>query len=184
MTVEAGEVSRDRSRPVWSEFEARATARLPECHRLAAAIVGPDDAADVVQDALVDAWRALAGLRDPNAFEPWLRSIVVNRCRNHLRGRGRRGRGRRVRTIQLDAAASIAGEDTGSVRLAADQSDRLERAFHRLSPDHRAVLALRFTLDLPVRDVALTLGVPEGTVKSRLNAAITRLRSALKEDST
>lgn len=179
MTVEAGEVSHDRSRPVWSEFEARATSRLPECHRLAAAIVGPDYAADVVQDALVDAWRALAGLRDPNAFEPWLRSIVVNRCRNHLRGRGRR-----VRTIQLDAAASIAGEDTGSVRLAADQSDRLERAFHRLSPDHRAVLALRFTLDLPVRDVALTLGVPEGTVKSRLNAAITRLRSALKEDST
>jgi RNA polymerase sigma-70 factor (ECF subfamily) len=46
------------------------------------------------------------------------------------------------------------------------------------------VLALRFTLDLPVRDVALTLGVPEGTVKSRLNAAITRLRAALKEGST
>lgn len=179
MTVDAGEVSHDRSRPVWSEFEARATSRLPECYRLAAAIVGPDDAADVVQDALVDAWRALARLRDPNAFEPWLRSIVVNRCRNHLRSKGRR-----VRTIQLDAAASIPGEVAGSVRLTADQHDRLDRAFHRLSPDQRAVLALRFTLDLPVRDVALTLGVPEGTVKSRLNAAITRLRSALKEDLT
>lgn len=104
---------------------------------------------------------------------------MVNRCRDYLRGRGRR-----VRTIQVDAATSVAGEDIGSVRLAADQSERLERAFHRPSPDHRAVLALRFTLDLPVRDVALTLGVPEGTVKPRLNAAITRLRSALKEDST
>ena len=41
----------------WEAFEARAGASLPDCHRLAAAIVGPDDAADVVQDALVQAWR-------------------------------------------------------------------------------------------------------------------------------
>lgn len=169
----------DRSRPVWSEFEARATSRLPECHRLATAIVGADDAADVVQDALLDAWRAFHRLRDPTAFDPWLRSIVINRCRNHLRRRDRR-----VRTIHLEAAGSVVGEDAHGSGLPPEQFERLDRAYHRLSADHRAVLALRFTLDLRVRDIAMTLGVPEGTVKSRLNAAITRLRSALEEGST
>lgn len=179
MTVGAGDVAVDRPRPEWWDFEARATSRLPECHRLAAAIVGADDAADVVQDALLDAWRAFHRLRDPTAFDPWLRSIVINRCRNHPRRRRRR-----VRTIDLEAAGSVAADDAHGASLPLEQRDRLDRAYHRLSADHRAVLALRFTLDLPVRDIALTLGLPEGTVKSRLNAAITRLRSALEEGST
>lgn len=179
MTVEVGDVAGDRSRPVWSDFESMASARLHESVRLAAAIVGPDDAPDVVQDAFVEAWRHIDRLRDPAAFDPWLRSIVVNRCRNVLRTRDRR-----VRTIDLAAAGAVVGETGDESGLRAEQRDRLDRAFHRLSADHRAVLALRYTLDLQVRDIALTLHVPEGTVKSRLNAAITRLRVAVGEEST
>lgn len=177
MALEVGDVARERSRPVWSDFESMASDRLGDSVRLATAIVGPDDAPDVVQDALLEAWRHISRLRDPAAFDPWLRSIVINRCRNVLRTRDRR-----VRTIDL-AAGALARDIHGSgFRL--EQRDRLDRAFHRLSADHRAVLVLRYTLDLQVRDIALTLDVPEGTVKSRLNAAITRLRSAVGEEST
>ncbi len=156
-----------------------ASDRLADSVRLATAIVGPDDAPDVVQDALLEAWRHISRLRDPAAFDPWLRSIVNNRCRNVLRTRDRR-----VRTIDLKSAGTIASDDIHGSGLSPEQRDRLDRAFQRLSADHRAVLALRYTLDLQVRDIALTLHVPEGTVKSRLNAAITRLRSAVGEEST
>lgn len=161
----------------WEAFETRATACVPHAHRLAAAIVGPDDAADAVQDALVEAWRRLGSLRDPDRFEPWLRSIVINRCRNVLRARGRRPR---TTSIVPDQAP------TGGARSPELESvvlrDALDRAFQRLSAEHRTVLALRHTLDLPLGEMARTLGIPEGTVKSRLHAATERLRAAYEED--
>jgi RNA polymerase sigma-70 factor (ECF subfamily) len=60
--------------------------------------------------------------------------------------------------------------------------DALDHAFGALSAEHRTVLALRYTLDLPLTEIARTLGVPEGTVKSRLHAAVDRLRAAYEED--
>jgi RNA polymerase sigma-70 factor (ECF subfamily) len=162
--------------PTWDAFEARVAGCVPDAHRLAAAIVGPDDAADVVQDALLEAWRHLGSLRDPDRLEAWFRSIVANRCRNVLRARGRRPR---TGPIQPDAAgvgATDAPDEWVVVREALDQ------AFGRLSPEHRTVLALRYTLDLPLVDIARTLRVPEGTVKSRLHAAVARLRAAYEED--
>jgi RNA polymerase sigma-70 factor (ECF subfamily) len=110
--------------------------------------VGPDDAPDVVQDALLDAWRHISRLRDPAAFDLWLRSIVINRCRNLLRTRDRR-----VRTIDLRAAGTLTSDDTQGGGLRPELRDRLDRAFHRLSADHRAVLVLRYTRDYePRRD--------------------------------
>ncbi|MFN8519906.1 MAG: RNA polymerase sigma factor [Chloroflexota bacterium] len=162
--------------PTWEAFEARVASRVADAHRLAAAIVGPDDAADVVQEALVEAWRHLGSVRDPDRLEAWFRSIVINRCRNVLRTRGRRPR---TTPIQPDAAgmgAADAPEESVVVREALDQ------AFGRLSPEHRTVLALRYTLDLPLVEIARTLRVPEGTVKSRLHAAIARLRATYEED--
>lgn len=162
----------------WERFEARASACLGDCHRLAAAIVGPEDAADVVQDALVQAWRNVARLRDDEAFEPWLRSIVINRCRNVLRTRRRR-----PRLVELEIASGVADRRADDPGLRLAERDRLERAFASLPVQHRAVLALRFTLDLSMRDIGRSMQVPEGTARSRLNAAVTRLRAALQEDS-
>lgn len=160
----------------WDAFEARVVALVPELHRLAAAIVGPDDAADVVQDALVEAWRHVRSLRDPERLLPWLRSIVINRCRNTLRRRSRR-----IRATALEPTDQRIADRRPDPAEAIVLRDQLDRAFERLSVDHRAILALRYTLDLPTADIAATLRIPEGTVKSRLHAAVARLRAAYEE---
>jgi RNA polymerase sigma-70 factor (ECF subfamily) len=176
MRALVGSRTRTNDPVTWDVFEARVAGSVPDAHRLAAAIVGVDDAADVVQDALVQAWRHIGSLRDPDRFEAWFRSIVANRCRNVLRTRGRR-----PRTTSVDPIAMAVGGDRAPDEAVALR-DALDRAFARLSPEHRTVLALRFTLDLPLTEIARTLGVPEGTVKSRLHAASARLRTAYEED--
>jgi RNA polymerase sigma-70 factor (ECF subfamily) len=143
-------------------------------HRLAVAIVGPDEAADVTQDVLVLAWQRLPQLRDPDRESAWLRRIVVNRCLD----RGRAA-GRRVRTIRI----ALDGDDT---RLPSTPGPgtpgfdpALDAALRRLPVEQRAVIALHYAADLALPDVADALKVPVGTAKSRLNAALERLRRDL-----
>ena len=142
-------------------------------YRLAAAIVGPAEAADVTQDAFVRAWRELSRLREPDRFEAWLRRIVVNRCRD-VRRRARA----RVREIRMDTELPSASTDP---RVPIERDADLAAALARLSVDHRTVLALHFGADLTHQAVADTLEIPIGTVKSRLSAALERLRVDLAE---
>ena len=165
----------DRRGRTWADFETLVEPRLDGLFRLAAAIVGPDDARDVTQDALVRAWHGFGGLRSPEALDAWLRAIVVNRCRNVLRSRRRS-----VRSIPVEFAAEVPAPGARLDDSLAER-DQLDRAFERLSADHRAILALRFSLDLPVREVAAALEIREGTAKSRLHAATVRLRDELRE---
>jgi RNA polymerase sigma-70 factor (ECF subfamily) len=165
----------DRGTRTWAEFEALVEPRVDGLFRLAAAIVGPDDARDVTQDALVRAWHGFGGLRSPDALDAWLRAIVVNGCRNVLRSRRRS-----VRSIPVESAAEVPARGAPLADAFAER-DRLDRAFEGLSPDDRAILALRFSLDLPIREVAAALDIPEGTAKSRLHKATARLRDLLRE---
>lgn len=73
-------------------FEELAAAHLPGLYRAALALVGPSDARDLTQEVLVTAWRELPRLRKPESFAPWLRRILLNRCRNHYRASARRER--------------------------------------------------------------------------------------------
>ena len=154
-------------------FEALAERTMPEVYRLAAAMVGHDDAHDVAQEALVAAWRELPTLRDTSRFEAWLRSIVMNRSRNVLRARRRRP------TVTLI-------EDRGQLpthepmRASQDRID-LEAAFLGLNTDQREVVVLHYVADLPHRQIAAALGIPEGTVKSRLHAGLRALRAQVPE---
>jgi RNA polymerase sigma factor (sigma-70 family) len=149
-----------------------------EIYRLALAIVGVDDAADVAQDVLVIAWRGRHRLRDETHAAAWLRRIVVNRCIDL----GRR-RSRTVRTIALEAVT-----DRMHPRLDAPEPRgfdiEIDRALRSMPVEQRAVLALHYAADLPLTDVAEALGIPAGTAKSRLHAALERLRTALGERST
>jgi RNA polymerase sigma-70 factor (ECF subfamily) len=156
---------------VVASFEALVRPWVDEMYRAAAAIVGETDARDVSQDALVDAWRGFARLRDRELVRPWLHAIVANRSRKHLRARRSR-----PRFIPLESWPERAAED-GSTAFA--ERDRLERAFESLSPDQRIALALHYALDLSVPQVAAVLSVPDGTVKSRIHAGVERLRAAL-----
>jgi RNA polymerase sigma-70 factor, ECF subfamily len=145
--------------------------------------VDPDD---VVQEAFVMVWRDLPRLRDPTAFEAWLRAVLVNATRHALR----RDRGVRLIRIAGDAAAN--GSDRGgqipSERVADPgiepgvslaNRDSLSRAFARLSIDERTVLTLHYLEGYPLESIAEVIRRPVGTVKSRLHGARAALRAAL-----
>lgn len=162
-----------------SSFEALVEARVGPMTRTAMAILGrEDEARDAVQDTLVTAWRELAALRDPAAFDAWLTRILVNRCRRGLRRIGLR----RVREIPVDTL--IAADEPAAADHAAAVVERqgLERAFDRLSVDERTLLVLHHLDGHPVTSIAALLGVPAGTVKSRLFAARRALGRALARE--
>jgi len=147
----------------------------PHLHRLAASIVGADDAADATQEALLSAWRELPNLRDVDRFEPWLRRILVNRCRKFLRGRYRR-----IAPMTLDPALGHDPVDPAPpVDARITEQSALDAVFEQLSADQRALLALHYAMDLSIRESAEALGIRIGTAKSRLNKALAALRAAL-----
>ena len=133
---------------------------------------GDDRAEDAVQDALLQAWLNIRGLRDPSKFDFWLRRLLVHACYRAAK-RERVRTATEVRTAPLAEPSSPDGLGSVAAR------DELARGFRRLSTDQRAVLVLHFYLDLPDAQVADALGVPIGTMKSRLNRATSALRSAL-----
>jgi len=124
------------------------------------------DAADAVQDALLSAWQGLPGLRDADAFPAWFRQHVV---RAAMRTAMRRGR-----VLELDV--DLPGGPDSLDRAVAHRT--LGRAFDRLDPDDRLILTLHHFLGLPIAETAAHLAIPSGTVKSRVHAAIERLRAA------
>jgi RNA polymerase sigma-70 factor (ECF subfamily) len=124
-----------------------------------------DDAADAVQDALLSAWRGLHGLRDPAAFGAWFRRHVV---RAAMRMRPQPG------PLSIDRVEDIAGSDLDQ----ALELRLLGRAFAKLSEKDRLVLTLHHFWRLPVAETAAALGIPDGTVKSRVHHALDRLRAA------
>ena len=131
-------------------------------------------AEDAVQLTLVTAWRELPALRDPGSFEAWLYRILVRACAAEAR---RFGRWRAdVRDMSPDAPADFERVPAGGDR------DELERGFRRLTPDQRAVIVLRYWRDMRQEEIAETLDIPIGTVKSRLHHATAALRASLEAE--
>jgi len=133
-----------------------------------------DRAEDAVQQALVTAWRELPSLRDTDRFDAWLRRILVNAC--YAEARRRRAWATNIRVLPTDGPAGP--DELGSVL----DRDRLERGFRRLSPEQSAIFVLHHYVGLTLPEVADELGVPLGTVKSRLHYATEALRAALDAD--
>jgi len=140
--------------------------------RLARRLTGDDEMArEAVQDAWIGVVRGLGRLDDPARFGGWAMRIVRRRCADRIRARGR----------ARDASSSVApavGRDT-STPVSAEHADSLREALASLDPDDRLALGLHYVDGLALRHVASALGVPVGTVKSRLHAARARLREAL-----
>lgn len=149
-------------------------AEAPGAYRLALSIVrSPTEAEDAVQDAFLRAWRDIGSLRTPVLWPGWFRRLTVRAALDRAR------RARRVRETDLDQALEHAGSDEMAVA-----AERLEilRAFDRVGPDDRAILALRYLQDLEVPDVAAAMGVPLGTAKSRIHRALGRLRAEMRQE--
>jgi RNA polymerase sigma factor (sigma-70 family) len=159
-------------------FEQLVDLHVADLHRLALVVIGPDRADDVTQDAFLRAWQELPRLRDTAAFGPWLRRILVNRARDLERTERRR-----VRPLALGGIGDPSDRRLGGGDPAAevDGVTDLHRALALLSVEQRAVVGLHYLADLTLAEVSSTLGIPEGTAKSRLHAALAVLRRRMGE---
>ena len=133
-----------------------------------------DLAEDATQQALLAIWRDLPQLRDPARFDAWSYRLLVRAC--YAEGKRTRHWSPNLRLLPTDVPAA------DELHVVVDR-DQLERGFRRLSIDHRAVVVLHHYLDMPLEEVAEALGVPPGTVRSRLHHAMRGLRAALDADS-
>jgi RNA polymerase sigma-70 factor (ECF subfamily) len=156
-------------------FASLAVAVGDRLHAVAHRILRDTDLAeDATQQALLNVWRDLPQLRDPARFDAWSYRLLVRACYTEAR----RTRQWTANLHVLPTRESTAGEGLSSIV----DRDQLERGFRRLSFDHRAVVVLHHYLDLPLDEVADVLGVPAGTVRSRLHHAMRGLRAALEAD--
>jgi RNA polymerase sigma-70 factor (ECF subfamily) len=152
-------------------FDALATEAVGPMFAVARLFLGSTEPAqDAVQEAMLEAWRDLPGLRHPERFNAWLRRLVIHRCY--------RQRVRAVPAIAMTDAAHVSLDEAAGI---ADR-DAIERGFRRLPADQRAALVLRFYLDLSVSDIAEALHVPEGTAKSRIHRGLSTMRANLEAD--
>jgi RNA polymerase sigma-70 factor (ECF subfamily) len=133
-----------------------------------------DLAEDALQGALISAWRSLPTLRDPARFEAWLRRLLVHAC--YAEARRRRSWTNTIRVLPVDGPV---GPD-GLISIV--DRDALDRAFRRLSVEHRAIFVLHHHLGLALVEIAETLGIPSGTARSRLHYATRMLRAAIEAD--
>jgi RNA polymerase sigma-70 factor, ECF subfamily len=153
----------------FAELARAAVVRLDQVARLI--LRDPELARDAVQDGLIRAWRDLPGLRDPDRFDAWVHRLTVNACLDQARRRKRRPIEVELSPLHEPATADQAG-------FIADR-DLIEGVLRRLDEGGRAIVVLHYYLGMPLTEVAATLGIPVGTVKSRLHRALTEMRAAV-----
>jgi len=172
MQQELVERARRGDHDAFAELAGAAIFRLDAAARLI--LRDPDQAKDAVQETLVRAWRGLPTLRSNDRFDAWLHRLLVRACIDEAR---------RLRRHRLDVELSPIDAPTvdDMTSLMADR-DQLERGFGRLDAEARALVVLRYYLDLPLPEVAVALGIPLGTAKSRLHRALQSMRAALDAD--
>jgi RNA polymerase sigma factor (sigma-70 family) len=157
-------------------FERLAERWQPKLLAHAWRLMGEGDAArDVVQDAWADIVRGLARLDDAALFSAWAYRIVSRRAADAIRRRGR------ARGMEMAYAAQAPKVDGSAGRIeSAAEAGPLAKAIAGLPPDQSATVALFYVEDLSVAEIAVAMGVPAGTVKTRLLHARAKLRASLK----
>lgn len=137
------------------------------------------EAADAAQDAFLRAYRALRSFKLGQPFRPWLLRIVTNQALNRVKATRRRERMAERYTQVMVRQENPSPESQAAER---EQNARLIEAVNRLAPDEQSLIALRYFLELPESQVAETLKIPLGTVKSRLHRTLGRLREIIQRD--
>ena len=124
---------------------------------------------DAVQDGLIRAWRDLRSLRDPERFDAWVYRLTVNACLDQARRRRRR-------PIEVELTPLYAPRVPDPAIAASDRA-LVDGVLRRLDEDARAIVVLHYFLGQPLTEVAATLAIPVGTVKSRLHHALGEMRA-------
>jgi RNA polymerase sigma-70 factor (ECF subfamily) len=149
-------------------FSALLDRSIDRAYRVAAVILGnPVDAEDAVADATLRAWQHVSSLREPAKFDAWFSRILINLCRDRLRER-------------RDGPAVLGFDPPSSMDAFSESVERaaLQEALAKISPEHRAVIALHYLEGMTVEQIAEHVGAREGTVKSRLHYGVAELRAA------
>ena len=153
-------------------FDALATAAYHPLYAVAARILRDGYAAeDAVQDTLVRAWRDIAGLRDRDRFQPWLHQLLVHACADQFRRLRRR-------PIEVVVDSVDRTDPVDDMTRIADR-DEISRAFLTLTVEQRAALVLTHYVGLSAPEIADWLGIPTGTVYSRIHHGKRAMRAAL-----
>ncbi len=157
-------------------FRALVHATTPTAYRLALRILRSDaDARDAVQETYARAWQGRHRLRDPAAAPGWIYRICRNVSMDRARARAR------MPAVDLDEEQLTGAAPSPEQRLAAAQaSQELVRAIDSLKDKHRIVVLLRDVDGMTYEDIATALGVPVGTVESRLHRGRAALAKALR----
>ncbi len=138
-----------------------------------------EDARDVVQEALTEAWIALPRLDRSDAFGAWISRITVNLCRNRERTRRRR-----PATVPADNVVLFAStEDPEAAAVRHSEQEHLQAMLLTLPAATRFPVILRDVNDFSYAEIADLLGIPVGTVRSRISRGRGELRRRLSEES-
>jgi RNA polymerase sigma-70 factor (ECF subfamily) len=147
------------------------TRHWSSCYRAAALVTGDRAAAeDIAQEAFLAALRALPRFDARRPLRPWLHRIVVNRAIDFSRARALRSE------VSADAAADAAADDANTGPAFGDD---VIAALRRLGPEQRAVIVMRYVLDLTPGEIASALDLPRGTVNSRLRRGLDSLAEVM-----
>lgn len=132
-----------------------------------------DRAKDAVQEACISAWKDMRALRDPDAWDAWLRRLTVNACYKVA------AKERRRTHVEQHVAPAPDSDRTPDAASGVAEREWVLSELDRLDTDRRAVLVLHYYLDLPLTEVAEILGIPYGTVTSRLHRGLEAMRRSI-----
>jgi RNA polymerase sigma-70 factor (ECF subfamily) len=166
-----GALVRDAQRGSNEALEELFRRHWSRAHRAAYLVVHDAAAAeDIAQESFLAAVRALDRFDRGRPFGPWLHRITVNRAIDFARAR------------KLRAETTMTADPEGSDRGGKDVSADLLTALEELSPEHRAVIVLRYVLEYTPGEIGEMLGLPRGTVNSRMRRALDRLRPLIEAE--
>ena len=168
-------------------FEVLVTDNEKRIYNLCRRLTGnPEDAAELTQEAFLNAWRGLSRFQGESSFSTWLYRLASNACIDFLRKEKRRQN--LSMTVSLDDEEEARQVELPDERYAPERE--LERTevrqavaagLERLTPEHRQVLVMREINGLSYAEIGAVLGLEEGTVKSRIARARNALRKVLTE---
>jgi RNA polymerase sigma factor (sigma-70 family) len=154
-----------------ARFRSLASGELDRAYRLAGLLLGDaGEAEDATQEALLRAWTALSSLRDPAGFQAWFDRILVNVCRDRMRRRSR------IRFIDIEGTPeqTASGDPFGAFI----ERDAILGGMKGMRDECRQVVVLHYWSDLPLAEIGARLGMPLGTVKSRLHEGREHMRAS------
>ncbi|MDO4754012.1 MAG: RNA polymerase sigma factor [Bacillota bacterium] len=141
-------------------------------YNIALKMLGDEDAKDAAQDAIIKAYQNIDTFRGECALSTWLYRITVNECKDFIR--------KRRTFIPIDEIIELEGGVLPEVELErVENAKLLDKALQYISVENREILILREMLGYEYKEISSELGIPEGTVKSRINRAKKNLKNAI-----